>query len=65
MNLDVEIFKGEDGKWYWRVKSAGNHETLGISEGFENRLHALDMATRIFKPDNPETRTVSIVIEQG
>ena len=31
-----EVFRGADGRWYWRMKAA-NGETIAQSEGYERR----------------------------
>ena len=36
-----EVFRGADGRWYWRMKAA-NGETIAQSEGYERRQGALD-----------------------
>ena len=44
--MKFEIFKGDNGEWYWHLKAA-NHEKIATSgEGYKNKadaLHAIDL----------------------
>lgn len=47
----VEIFEGEDGDWYWHIKSGGNNKVIaGGGEGFTERNDANEAARRV-RPD--------------
>jgi len=42
----MEVFKGRDGKWYFRAKS-NNGETLFVSEAYERKATAERYAAEI------------------
>jgi|SRR5262252_2288764 len=46
----VEVFRGKDRLWYWRVVGA-NNEPEGHSEGHQNRADVMKIATDLF-PDH-------------
>ena len=33
----AQIYKGQDGLFYWRIRSAGNNEVIAQGEGYENK----------------------------
>lgn len=38
----AELYKGKNKKWYFRIKSSGNHKILaGTSQGYENKIDML------------------------
>ena len=41
MSDPFEVFRGEDGQWYWRLKAA-NGEIIAQSEGYQRRQSALE-----------------------
>lgn len=41
-----EIDIDDEGDWYWRIRSAGNHETILHSESHANRGDVADIALR-------------------
>lgn len=41
--MNVEVFKGKNGEWYFRVKAA-NGEPIAHSEGYKNLRDAIDTA---------------------
>jgi uncharacterized protein YegP (UPF0339 family) len=45
-HMNVEVFKGKDGKWYFRVKAA-NGEPIAHSEGYHNLRDAIDTAENL------------------
>lgn len=49
MDVHIELFRGSDGLWYFRLK-APNGEVVSASEGYYNRADALRTAQNI-RPD--------------
>ena len=47
MKYKIELFKGEDGQYYWRIKST-NGNTLATSEGYTTKQSALSVAENLF-----------------
>lgn len=41
--MNVEVFKGKDGQYYFRIKAA-NGEPIAHSEGYKNLRDAIDTA---------------------
>jgi uncharacterized protein YegP (UPF0339 family) len=42
----IELFEGEDAKWYWRIRSYNNN-ILAVSEGYESKQSAKEVAERL------------------
>jgi uncharacterized protein YegP (UPF0339 family) len=42
----IEIFEGEDAKWYWRIRSYNNN-ILAVSEGYESKQSAKEVAEKL------------------
>lgn len=44
-NDKVEVFRGDDGDWYWHRKDADNGRVVAISgEGYTSREYAVESA---------------------
>lgn len=47
----ADFHQQENGDWRWRIRSAGNHETIAVSsEGYRNRADA-EHALKLINPD--------------
>jgi uncharacterized protein YegP (UPF0339 family) len=44
--MRIELFKGEDGKWYFRFIAA-NNEIVATSEAYTNKVDAQDTAEMV------------------
>lgn len=41
----VEVYRGRDGEWRWRLKSR-NHRVIGVGEGYTRKADAVRGARR-------------------
>lgn len=46
----VEVFRGSDGQYRWRVQAAGNNEIVGSGEGHPDARSAVAAAERHHPP---------------
>ena len=40
----VQLFEGENGEWFFRLRDGGNHEVISQSEGYASQRNARDGA---------------------
>lgn len=50
-DLEPEVFKGGDDKWYWRLKAANGEIVAVGGEGFARKGNALKSAEKALKDD--------------
>lgn len=55
----VEIFKGEDKQWYWRIRHT-NTQIICVSEGYKELDSVLDVVDNLIEKFN--VRTVDKVL---
>lgn len=53
----LDMFKGNDGDWWWRVTHRNGKIVAASSEGYRNRGDAVDNARAVLKPAIFETLT--------
>lgn len=56
--MKYEMWKAEDGLWYWHLRS-GNNEIVAQGEGYKNRQHCID-AVNLVMDTNRQTRFVDL-----
>lgn len=55
----IEIFKGQNEQWFWRIRSYNNN-ILATSEGYETKQSATEVAEKL--QSNLEFSVIQVVL---
>lgn len=46
--FEIETYRGQDGDWYFRIKSRHNHEVVAVGEGYRRHIDMRGTLGRLF-----------------